>query len=77
MVEINNKYQNGQKVYFLNSKKQCQCEEVTCINAFVYADGTVRVSYNTKSEVSLSEDEVFATEADVKDYVFKDLIDFV
>ena len=77
MVEIKNKYRCGQKVYFLNSKKKCQCEEVTCINAFVHADGTVRVSYSTKSEVSLSEDEVFATEADVKEYVFKDLIEFV
>ena len=75
-MEINNKYQNGQKVYFLNSKKKCQCEEVTCVNVFIHADGTMHITYSTKSQNSISEDEVFATENDVKNYVFNGLIDF-
>ena len=77
MVEINNKYQNGQKIYFLNGKKKCQCEEVTCVNVFMHADGTVNITYSTASECSINENEVFATEAEVKDYVFRDLIEFV
>ena len=77
MVEINNKYQNGQKIYFLNGKKKCQCEEVTCVNVFMHADGTVNITYSTTSECSINENEVFATEAEVKDYVFRDLIEFV
>ena len=80
IMKIDNKFENGQRVYFLNGKKKCQCEEVTCINVFVHADGTTNITYSTRSESSLSENEVFATEDDLKDYIFSSennhLIDF-
>ena len=75
-MEINNKYQIGQKVFFLADGK-AKCDEVRCVNIFVY-EKSVNISYSfEKVSASKYEDEVFPTEAELKAFVFDDLIDFV
>ena len=75
-MEINNKYQIGQKVFFLNNGK-AKCDEVKSITFFVYKD-SVNIMYGfQKDSQNKYECEVFATEEDLKAEVFGDLIDFV
>lgn len=74
-MEINNKYQIGQKVFFLDNGK-AKGDEVTSLSIFVYRD-SVRILYSfLKASTSKYEEEVFATEADLKGFVFDDLINF-
>ena len=76
-MQVNNKFNVGDKVYFINSENKAACSVVKGIFVHVYKD-KVSISYNLESGVSSVEEELaFATENDLKDYVFKDLIDFV
>ena len=76
-MTINNKYHLGDKVYFINTENRAQVDEVSSIHAYVYSDH-VNVIYCLKdSNETVNENEAFATEAELKDYVFKDLIEFV
>ena len=52
-MEINNKYQIGQKVFFLNNGK-AKCDEVKSITFFVYKD-SVNIMYGFQKDVWLSE----------------------
>ena len=71
-MEVNNKYQVGQKVYFLDNGK-AKCEEVMCVIFFVYRD-SVSISYSfQKGSANKYENEVFPTESELKTYVFEDL----
>ena len=75
-MEVNNKYQIGQKVYFLNNGK-AKCDEVKSVSIFVYKD-SVHIMYGfQKASATKYENEVFETEEDLKAEVFGDLIDFV
>ena len=75
-MEINNKYQIGQNVFFLNNGK-AKCDEVKSITFFVYKD-SVNIMYGfQKDSSSRYEHEVFATQEDLKAEVFGNLIDFV
>ena len=75
-MEINNKYQIGQKVYFLNDGK-AKCDEVKSVSIFVYKDSMSIMYGFQKDSTSRYEHEVFATQEELKAEVFGDLIDFV
>ena len=75
-MEINNKYQIGQKVYFLNDGK-AKCDEVKSVSIFVYKDSMSIMYGFQKASATKYENEVFATEEDLKAEVFGGLIDFV
>lgn len=75
-MEVNNKYQIGQKVFFLDNGK-AKCDEVTNISIFVYKDSTTILYSFQKASASKYEEEVFPTETDLKAYVFNDLVNFV
>lgn len=78
MIQVNNKFEIGQKVYYLDNKKKCCCEAITYISATIHDGGKVTVYYSTQNSYAMMrEDEVFATEQDVKKYVFNDLIEFL
>ena len=68
-MEINNKYQIGQKVFFLDNGK-AKCDEVKSISFFVYKNSTSVMYSFQKTSVNKYEDEVFATEDDLKASVF-------
>ena len=71
-MEINNKYQIGQKVFFLNNGK-AKCDEVKSVCIFVYKD-SVNIMYGfQKDSTSRYEHEVFATENALKESVFGEL----
>ena len=70
-MEVNNKYQIGQKVYFLNNGK-AKCDEVKSVCIFVYKD-SVNIMYGfQKDSTSRYEHEVFATEEDLKTSLFEE-----
>ena len=78
-MEVNNKFNIGDKVYFIdsNSNMKAKCDEITGVFIYVRKEKT-KVSYCLKdAPSSVDEEQAFATESDLKDYVFKDLIEFV
>lgn len=76
-MEVNNKFNIGDKVFFIDNKSKAKCDEVMGIVISVNANRT-RVSYTLKEAAPcVDEEQTFASESDLKDYVFKDLIDFV
>jgi hypothetical protein len=77
MMEINNKYQVGEKGYFLGKDNKAQCDEVKTVCVYVYKDET-RIMYDmAKAPSYISEEMVFRTDAELRQYVFGDLIEFV
>ena len=71
-MEVNNKYQIGQKVYFLDNGK-AKCDEVKNITFFVYKD-SMNIMYGfQKDSLNKYESEVFATENALKESVFGEL----
>ena len=76
-MQVNNKFNVGDKVFFIDSNKKAKCDEITGFFVFVRSDRT-KITYNLRdTSPSVDEEEVFATESDLKKYVFKDLIEFV
>ena len=75
-MEVNNKYQIGQKVLFLANGKP-RCDEVKSMSVFVYKDSMSIMYGFQKASATKYENEVFETEEDLKAEVFGDLIDFV
>ena len=76
-MQVNNKFKIGDKVYFINCENKATCSVIKGIFVHVY-NNNVSISYNLESGLpSVDEEQVFASESDLKDYVFKDLIDFV
>ena len=76
-MTVNNKYKIGEKVYFINTENKAMCDEVKAIYVYVYED-YMSVVYSLKESLeTVKEEDAFHTESDLKDYVFKDLIDFV
>ena len=76
-MTVNNKYKIGEKVYFINTENKAMCDEVKDIYVYVYED-YMSVVYSLKESLeTVKEEDAFLTESDLKDYVFKDLIDFV
>ena len=77
MMQVNNKFNIGDKVYFINAENKAKCDEIMGVFVYVWKEKT-KVSYCLKDAPSnVDEEQVFASESDLKDYVFKDLIDFV
>ena len=77
MIQVNNKFNIGDKVYFIDSNKKAACSVVKGIFVHVYNDN-VRTSYNLESSLpSVDEEQAFATESDLKKYVFNPLLEFV
>ena len=76
-MTVNNKYKIGEKVYFINTENKAMCDEVKAIYIYVYKDYTSVVYSLKESLETVKEEDAFLTESDLKDYVFKDLIDFV
>ena len=75
-MEISNKYQIGQKVFFLDNGK-AKCDEVKSITAFVHEKSTTIMYDFQKTSANKYEKEVFPTEGELKAFVFDDLINFV
>jgi hypothetical protein len=76
-MQVNNKYNIGDKVYFINTENKAECSVVKAVFVYAYKDHT-SVTYNLESGMStVDEEDAFATERDLKEYVFKDLIEFV
>ena len=77
MMQVNNKFNIGDKVYFIDSNNKAKCDEVTGIFVFARTNST-QVTYNLKDTApSVNEEQAFATESELKQYVFNDLIEFV
>ena len=76
-MTVNNKYKIGEKVYFINTENKAMCDEVKAIFIYVYKDHTSVVYSLKESSETVKEEDAFLTEGDLKDYVFKDLIEFV
>lgn len=77
MMEINNKYQIGEKVFFLDKDNKAQSDEVKMVCVYVHRDET-RIMYDmAKASSYVGEEMVFRTEAELRQYVFGDLIEFV
>ena len=75
-MERNSKFKNGETVCFLNEKGKCERDEIICVVHFSWADGRESVLYELKHHSSMHEEKLFATEAELKKYVFTDLIEF-
>ena len=76
-MQVNNKYKIGERVYFINTENKAECDEIQAVFVYFWKERT-RVSYSMKSSfITVDESDVFATPADVKEHVFKDLIEFV
>jgi len=71
-MEINNKYQIGQKVFFLNNGK-AKCDEVKSVCIFVYKDSMSIMYGFQKDSLNKYESEVFATAEELKETVFGEL----
>ena len=71
-MEVNNKYQIGQKVYFLNNGK-AKCDEVKSVSIFVYKDSMSIMYGFQKDSLNKYESEVFATANALKESVFGEL----
>ena len=71
-MEVNNKYQIGQKVLFLDNGK-ARCDEVKSMSVFVYKD-SVNIMYGfQKASATKYENEVFATQEDLKTSIFEEM----
>ena len=70
-MEINNKYQIGQKVFFLDNGK-AKCDEVKSITFFVYEDSMSIMYGFQKDSLNKYESEVFATQEDLKTSIFEE-----
>ena len=70
-MEVNNKYQIGQKVYFLNNGK-AKCDEVKNVCIFVYKDSMSIMYGFQKDSLNKYECEVFATQEDLKNSIFEE-----
>ena len=70
-MEVNNKYQIGQKVYFLDNGK-AKCDEVKSVCIFVYEDSMSIMYGFQKDSLNKYECEVFATQEDLKTSIFEE-----
>ena len=71
-MEVNNKYQIGQKVFFLNNGK-AKCDEVKSVCIFVYKDSMSIMYGFQKDSLNKYECEVFATQEDLKTSIFEEM----
>ena len=71
-MEVNNKYQIGQKVFFLNNGK-AKCDEVKSVCIFVYKDSMSIMYGFQKDSLNKYESEVFATQEDLKTSIFEEM----
>lgn len=76
-MTVNNVYEIGQKVYFINNKNKAQMDVVKSIHAYIYSDHVNIIYAMEQSGETHTEDEVFCSNTELKEDVFKDLIDFV
>jgi len=77
MIQVNNKYNIGDKVYFINAENKAECSVVKGVFAYAYKDYTCIMYSLESSKSTVNEADAFATERELKEYVFSDLIEFV
>ena len=70
-MEVNNKYQIGQKGFFLDNGK-AKCDEVKSVCIFVYEDSMSIMYGFQKDSLNKYECEVFATQEDLKTSIFEE-----
>ena len=75
-MTINNKYQIGQKVYYINTNNRAQMDKVKSIHVYVYSNKTHIYYAMEQSGETHTEDEVFCSDAELKEDVFRDLLAF-
>ena len=75
-MNVNNVYQIGQKVYFINAQKKAQMDTVRSIQVFVYRNKTNIYYVMEQSGETHTEDEVFCSDTMLKEDVFRDLLEF-
>jgi len=75
-MKVNNAYEIGQKVYFINAKHKAQMDTVKSIQVFVYRNKTNIHYAMEQSGETHTEDEVFCSDAELKEDVFRDLLEF-
>lgn len=74
---IDHKFEIGQKVFFLNKEHRCETGTVKYLNPNVYKDYTT-LWYNLEEHLyPMREDELYASEADLKNYIFNGTLDIV
>ena len=74
---IKHKYTIGQRVYFLDKNHRCVSDTIKSISPFIYKD-YVTVWYQMEETLlPLRDDELFATEADLKNHIFNGTLDIV
>ena len=71
-MEVNNKYQIGQKVYFMHNDK-ARCDEVKGMSFIVYRNSVHIVYMFQNSYPGMPENDVFETEAELKAFVFENI----
>ena len=74
---IDHKFEIGQKVFYLDSDKKCKSFEIDKMTVSIEKEKQQAFYYKKDSYFPFLEDELYATEADVNNHVFGDLIDFV
>ena len=80
MIQVNNKYNIGDKVFLLDGEQHRVASRITGIHANVFdISDEVRVSYSLAKIYDIkSESELYATEEDMKESIFNQpLIEFV
>ena len=80
MLQVNNKYNIGDKVFLLDGEQHRVASRITGIHANVFdISDEVRVSYSLAKIYDIkSESELYATEEDMKEKIFNQpLLEFV
>ena len=67
----------GEKVYYLDSKQQCKSLIIKAISPHIYENKTHLFYYGDDDFKSFMEEQLYATESEMKDHIFGNLIDFV
>ena len=70
MIQVNNKYNIGDTVYYLDSDHRCKKMTIASMAAFIYADHVSISYYADDNYQSHPESQLFSTENELKDYIF-------
>ena len=80
MIQVNNKFKIGDRVFLLNEKQRRVASRITGIHANVFdTSEEIRVSYSLAKIYDIkSESELYASEEEMKNEIFnKPLLEFV
>lgn len=78
MIQIGNKFNLGETVYFLNNMKKAQRGDVTGISVFLHKDGSVNIYYSIEGySIAVGEGEIFRTYDALMFYIKEDIADLI